>query len=251
MRNTRCHFCPCVFNDKHAYCEHVVMEHNDQIPENCEPLEFAYALLTGKSMDSHVCVMCRRNKVHFNTETLKYERICEDPKCKEAYVKMMKDRMVNVYGKEHLLNDADMQRKMLQNHADAKDYIWDDQHKFRVVGTYEIDFLDHLKSLDWSPADICAPSMNDYTYKWNDGTTHIYIPDFYIISLGLEVEIKQGNFDSSFMEHNREIEHLKDLRMKREAAKGGIHYIKIMDKDYTEFDSEYVKSDMNKPDGGE
>lgn len=246
MRNTKCPFCSNVYNDKHKFCTHVINKHNDQVPEDLEPLEWAYSLMVHKPV-GRLCTQCHKRNVHFNTDTLKYERLCDSAKCKEDYTKMMKSRMMNKYGKEHLLNDADMQRKMLYNHADAKDYKWDDEHIFRVIGTYEVDFLDHLKSLDWSPADIITPSPNNYWYKWEDGSTHLYIPDFFIPSLALEVEIKQGGFNDSFMVHNRDIEHRKDLRMKKEASKSGIHYIKILDKNYEEFDESYVNSSNNRP----
>lgn len=247
MRNTKCPFCNKVFNDKHDYCEHIVNQHNDQIPEDCEiPLEFAYSLLVHKNM-GRVCVMCRKNQVHFNQNTLKYERLCDDPKCKEAYVKSMKNNMKNVYGKEHLLNESEMQRKMIYNHALARDYVWDDKHTFRIIGSYEEDFLNKLKSLNWSPDDIIAPSPNTYTYKWKDGTVHLYIPDFFLPSLSLEVEIKENTNKSSRMEHSREIEYLKDKQMERECAKSGIHYIKIVEKNYDEFIEDYIESDHNAP----
>ena len=246
MRNTRCPFCSMIFNDKQKYCHHIALKHNEQVPPELEPLEYAYSLLVHKDV-GRVCVMCKKNPVHFNQDTLKYERLCDRPQCKEEYVKMMKSRMVKVYGHEHLLNDADMQRKMLYNHANAKDYIWDNDHKFRIIGSYAEDFLNKLKSLGWSPNDIIAPSPNNYWYKWGDGTQHLYIPDFFIPSLTLDVEIKQGGFNDSYMEHNRDIEHRKDLMMQRMCEKSGRHYIKIMDKDYTEFEKLYVKSDNNQP----
>lgn len=246
MRSTRCLFCERIFNDKQNFCHHVAYKHNDQIPEEYEPLEFAYSLLVHKDV-GRVCVQCRKNSVHFNQETLKYERLCDNPACKEAYTKMMKERMVKVYGKEHLLNEAEMQRKMIYNHANAHDYAWDNKHKFRVIGTYEVDFLDHLKSLHWTPNDIIAPSPNNYWYKWKDGTTHLYIPDFFIPSLSLEVEIKESNNTHPRMEHMREIEYLKDNRMEFETKKTNINYIKILDKKYEDFDRIYVKSDNNRP----
>ena len=98
MRNTKCRFCSKIFNDKQKYCNHVAETHNDQVPEGCEPLEFAYSLLVNKPM-GRVCVMCKQKPVKFNDTTLKYERLCSNPACKEAYVKMMKERMVKVYGK--------------------------------------------------------------------------------------------------------------------------------------------------------
>lgn len=247
MRNTRCYFCSMIFNDKQKYCNHIAMKHNDQIPDECDPLEFAYSLLVNKPI-GRLCTECHKHYVHFNTESLKYERICDDPACKESYTRMMKERMMKVYGKEHMLNDADMQRKMIYNHANAHDYIWNEKYKFRVIGTYEVDFLDHLHALNWSAADIIAPSPNNYWYKWEDGTQHLYIPDFYIPSLNLEVEIKQSGFNESFMIHNRDIEHRKDSMMKNTCKKFGIYYIKIFDKIYTEFDKLYVKSDNNRPD---
>lgn len=247
MRNTRCPFCNKVFNDKHEYCAHIVNRHNDQIPEDVElPLEFAYSLLVHKNM-GRLCVVCKKNNVDFNQNTLKYARLCSNPACKAAYVKSMKNNMVGVYGKEHLLNDAEMQRKMIFNHANAKDYVWDSTHKFRIIGSYEEDFLNQLKKLNWSPDDIIAPSPNTYTYKWKDGTEHLYIPDFYIPSLSLEVEIKESDNTHPRMEHSREIEHLKDARMAHEAAKSGIHYIKIVDKNYDDFLADYVESDRNVP----
>ena len=247
MRNTSCPFCPKIFNDKHKFCHHIASKHNEQVPEDAEPLEFAYSLLVHKPI-GRLCVMCKKNPVKFNSETLKYARLCDNPECKEAYVKLMKDRMVKVYGQEHLLNDADMQRKMIYNHPNARDFIWDESHKFRIIGTYEEDFLRMLRSIGWSPNDVIAPSPNNYWYKWKDGTLHLYMPDFYIPSLALEVEIKESDNKHPRMEHSREIEYLKDARMHAEEKKTNIHYIKIVDKNYTDFMQDYVKSDMNHPD---
>jgi hypothetical protein len=247
VRNTKCPFCQRIFNDKHKYCSHIAMVHNDQIPEEYEALEYAYSLLVHKDI-GRLCTVCRKNNVHFNQETLKYERICSDPNCKKEYAyNVAKQRMINKYGKAHLLDDADKQREMIFNHPQAKDFVWDEKHKFRVIGTYEFDFLTKLKSLDWSPADIIAPSPNNYYYRWADGSVHLYIPDFYIPSLALEVEIKESDNGHSRMEHAREMEHLKDAYMAAESRKNGIHYLKIVDKKYDEFMKEYVKSDTNAP----
>ena len=246
MRNKRCPFCSMIFDDKQKFCNHVANIHNDQCPEDIEPLEFAYNLLVGRE-PGRLCIMCKKNKVNFNQSTLKYERFCDNPQCKEEYVKLVKGRMVNKYGKEHLLNDADMQRKMIYNHPLAKDFIWDDKHKFRVIGSYEYDFLNTLKSLGWSPNDVIAPSPNNYPYKWKDGSEHLYIPDFYIPSLSLEVEIKESDNTHPRMEHEREMEYIKDAMMKRIGKSKSINYIKIVDKKYDDFINDYVKSDNNQP----
>ena len=246
MRNRKCPFCPAVFNEKQNFCKHVVIKHNDQIPEEVEiPLEYAYSLMVNKPM-GRLCTECHKNNVPFNTSTLKYARFCSD-QCKDKYVETVKNRMKNKYGKEHLLDDPEYQEKMINNHPNAKDYIWDDKHKFRIIGTYEEDFLNKLKSLNWNPDDILAPSPHIIYYKWKDGTEHFYIPDFELPSISLIVEIKQGNFNTSYMEHNREIEALKDRAARNFCEENNMHYIKIIDKDYTEFMRDYVKSDQNQP----
>jgi hypothetical protein len=247
MRAVRCRFCSTSFagkEKKHKYCHHIVNKHIEQIPEELHDnkLEFAYSLFVNKPM-GRLCLMCRKKSVHFNDETLKYERLCDDPECKTAYIRMMKERMKKVYGKEHLLNEAEMQRKMLYNHPNAQDYVWG-EYTFRVIGSYEVDFLNFLRKHDWSPADIICPSPNDYHYKWDDGTWHLYIPDFFIPSLSLEVEIKDGSETPiPGREHNREIELLKDKRMAQICAKSSLNYIKIVGKNYDEFIEKYIKSD--------
>jgi hypothetical protein len=246
MRNKRCPFCPMMFDDKHKFCHHISNVHNDQVPDDAEPLEFAYSLLVNKPI-GRVCTVCRKNKVNFNQSSLKYDRLCDNPKCKEEYVKLVKGRMKDKYGKEHLLDTAEQQRKMIYNHPLAKDYKWDDEHTFRVIGSYEYNFLDYLKSIGWSPNDIIAPSPHDYYYTWKDGTKHLYIPDFYIPSLSLEVEIKESDNHHPRMEHSREIEYLKDAMMAKNAKQTAINYIKIVDKDYNDFFRDYVKSDNNQP----
>ena len=201
------------YDEKHKFCNHIAKIHNDQCPEDSEPLEYAYSIMVNKPM-GRTCIMCHRNPVNFNQSTLKYERFCSNPNCKEEYVKLVKGRMKSKYGQEHLLNTAEMQRKMIFNHPNAKDFVWDDKHTFRVIGTYEYDFLKTLKELGWSPSDVIAPSPNDYWYKWKDGSQHLYIPDFYIPSLALEIEIKESDNQHPRMEHSREIEYLKDGMMK-------------------------------------
>jgi len=218
----------------------------DQIPEEVEPLEFAYGLLpinSNKPM-GRLCVMCKKNNTAFNKETLKYSRFCQAPKCKEDYKNLRKDRF-NAKGiPEHPMTDPEYQRKMLARHQNAQKYVWNDQYSFDIIGKLEEAWLNKLKELDWDPADIFMPSPVTYYYRWPDGSVHMYIPDCYLASLSLEVEIKD-DFDGAIpgREHNREIEKLKDQRMKVITANSNINYIKIIGKDYNEFLSTYVKGD--------
>ena len=77
MKRRQCPYCNNVYADKQSFCNHIVRKHNDQIPEDCEDgLEFAYAKLVNKPIGRY-CTQCHTNKVHFNDQTLKYERLCE------------------------------------------------------------------------------------------------------------------------------------------------------------------------------
>ena len=49
------------------------------------------------------------------------------------------------------------------------------------------------------------------------------------------------------MEHLRDIENRKAAMMENECKKLGHHYLKILDKNYDEFISDYVKTDNNRP----
>jgi hypothetical protein len=63
----------------------------------------------------------------------------------------------------------------------------------------------------------------------------------------LEVEIKDSDNTHPRMEHSRDIEHLKDQMMMKRMKKSAMNYIKIVDKNYTDFLNDYVKSDQNQP----
>ena len=87
------------------------------------------------------------------------------------------------------------------------------------------------RELHWPEADICAPSPHTYEYEYN-GKKHFYIPDFFIPSLVLEIEIKQSNeCRMNPISYAKSIE--KDKLMK--SMKRLFNYIKIVDKNYSEF----------------
>ena len=77
-----------------------------------------------------------------------------------------------------------------------------------------------------------APSPHTYYYIF-DNKKHFYIPDFYIPSLNLEVEIKDGG-DNPNMHHK-----IQDVDKKKEAEKDKLmssnrntfNYIKIVNKE--------------------
>ena len=74
---------------------------------------------------------------------------------------------------------------------DSDDLIFKNPYTDNSLSNDEKSFLQMLDVfLNFEPNDVYSPSPNAYLYKYND-EEHQYIPDMYIPSLNLEVEIKE------------------------------------------------------------
>lgn len=235
-RKIHCSFCDTYYLEADQYAMHLESEHADLIPQNMSGWQFYYYQKTGKM--SGKCVICKKETT-WNDKTHKYNRFCNNPKCKDKYREMFKKRMIGKYGKIHLLNDPDMQRKMLANRSIAGEYTWSKNPNIKIgyVSGFEKKFLEFLDlDLDFDPNDIMSPSPHTYYYTY-EGKEHFYIPDFFIPSLDLEVEIKDGgnnpNTIQKIVEVDKEKERLKDAVMK--SNKNTFNYVKIVNNEFTKF----------------
>lgn len=249
----KCKFCDSLFSDDITYVAHLERRHSDMIPEDMSSYQYYYFQKTGKTSGN--CVMCK-GKTGWNEKTHKYKRFCDNPKCKEAYVEMFRSRMIGKYGKITLLNDPEHQKKMLANRRISGVYTWSEHRKeIPYTGTYELSFLEFMDSvLDFDPDDIIAPSPHTYYYIY-EGEKKFYIPDFFIPSLNLEIEIKDGG-DNPNMHHkiqdvDKVKEALKDEVMKSNS--NNFNYLKIVNKQndiiFKYFDKarENFVNNINKP----
>lgn len=224
-----CKICKEKYSSLEGLYSHLEEEHSAQIPPDMSTTHFYYYLKTGREHGN--CVMCKQPTT-FNEKTKKYNRFCNDPACKMKYKEIVDKRMIGVYGKVNLLNDPNHQRKMLMNRSISGLYNFKGVDK-PYVGSYELDFLKTMDLFfDWDPSDIVSPSPHTYYYVY-EGEKHFYIPDFYIMSLGLEIEVKDGG-DNPNMHHkiqdvDKEKEKLKDKVMHTQKIN---HYIKITNKNY-------------------
>ena len=232
----RCKFCDEIFIEVNRYVLHLDEEHHDMIPKDMLPWQFYYYLKTGKS-EGH-CVICKK-PTKWNDQTHKYHRFCDNPKCKEIYRKQFSDRMIGKYGKISLLDDPAQQKKMLANRKISGKYRWSTSPLVEIpyTGSYERAFLEFLDlDMHYDASDIIAPSPHTYYYIY-EGKKHFYIPDFYIGSLNLEVEIKDGgdnpNTHPKIQAVDKEKERLKDAVMRSNA--NTFNYIKITNKDHIRF----------------
>lgn len=129
------------------------------------------------------------------------------------------------------MKDMAHQKEMLAARHISGKYIWTDGTEFTYTGSYEKKFLEYLDVfLHWPSSDIMFPAPQLFPYTQPDGTEHVHIPDGYISSLNLIVNIK-----SSTNQHYRlrdiEIEKAED----RAIEKSNFNYIKIYDNQFGKF----------------
>lgn len=221
-----------VHSAKYIMGEHYEKKHKELLPPDMDGFRWFYYLLTKKDRGS--CVECH-NETDFNYVTMKYSRFCNNPACKQKYKEERDRRMMAKHGKIYLLDDPEMQKKMQQGRRIAGIYNWsDNKTKFPYLGSYEKDFIEHLdKDLHWPASDIMMPSPHTYTYEY-EGKAHFYIPDAFIPSLNLEIEIKDDGSAKNISQESREKDKLKEELMK--SCSNIFNYIKIVSKNYTEFE---------------
>ena len=237
VKSYKCPHCGVKYKSLQTWGNHVANTHPELIPSGWSYSRYFYYVLTNKTHG--VCIECKKD-TNWNETTQKYERFCDNPECKEKYREKFKSRMINKYGKETLLNDPEQQRKMLAGRRISGKYTFANGKQIGYVGSYEKDFLIMLdRFLKFDPDGIMMPSPHTYEYDYknpndieNEGK-HFFIPDAYIPSLNLEIEIKQNtNMHPKLLKIDKVKELQKDKMMK---SLSNVNYIKIVEKDYTEF----------------
>lgn len=226
----KCLICNKKFPTTSSLYSHMENKHKEELPNNFSPSQYHFYLKTGKEHGS--CVVCGDN-TDWNESTNKYHRFCNNKICKEKYIAEFKKRMVSKYGKVSLLDDPEHQRKMLANRKISGTYVWTDGSKKTYTGNYELDFLKFLDAfMDFDSNDVITPSPHTYNYIY-EGERKFYIPDIYIPSLNLEIEIKASdNMHHKIQAVDKVKEKLKDDVM---YSIKNINYVKVMDKKYDSF----------------
>ena len=233
----RCPICRKPYKTLTGWAAHMNLEHPENRPEGFSDSRYFYFALTGRT--SGKCVTCG-GETEWNETTQKYNRFCNNPKCKEKYKEVFNKRMINKYGRTTLCDDPEQQRKMLLAKKNSGYYELSDGSKIEYVSSYEKHFLmmmDHLFRIHGN--DIMGPSPHTYYYNYvnpedkeNEGRK-FYIADYYIPSMNLEVEIKQNtSTHPKILRVDKVKEKCKDEMMKTIKS---VNYIKIVDKNYEDF----------------
>ena len=226
----KCTICNDKFNHIEDLYQHLEDEHNGLIPKNFTSSQYFYFLKTGK--DKGRCIICKKPTKWCNV-TNKYKRFCENPKCKDIYREIFKKRMIGKYGKIHLLSNPEQQKKMLANRKISGEYIWSDGAKKTYTGSYELDLLKFLDIfLQFDSDDVMTPSPHVYYYEY-EGEEKFYIPDAFIASLGLEIEVKDGGDNENKHGKIQAVDKVKErLKDKVLMSQTTFSYIKVTNKNY-------------------
>lgn len=226
---------------KCPYCElrierdklagHIVKKHEDMIPEGYTASRVAFNAINKK--EKGYCTVCRK-EAPWNEDKRRYERICDDPKCKSAYIKMTEERLQKSRGvtKQEMLSDPEFQDKMLKHRSISGTYKFSSGGSIDYVGTYEKKFLEFMDEfLNVKASDIQAPGPTIEYYF--EGKKHFWITDFYYIPYNLVLDIKDGGDNPN----NRQMpEYRAKQAAKEKAIKDGkqYNYIRLTNNQFTQ-----------------
>lgn len=234
QKKYKCPYCEGRFTRAKLHI-HIQEKHEDLIPEGYTALRVAFNTINNKT-EGH-CIMCG-NVTDWNEDKGRYERLCNDPKCHEAYKKMVAERTKKKYGTERLQTDPEyaeyVQRKALAGRKMHGEYTFADGGKIEYFGSYERKFLQFMDQvMHCESEDILAPAPSiKYQYE---GKTHLYIPDFYYIPYNLIIEIKDGGSNPNNHPHRTGEDELK-LRAKEEAIiqLNEFSYVRVVNNDFSQ-----------------
>lgn len=227
----KCPFCDKKYIDKAALYAHMEREHKydlEGLPAAQVYFNFKnrYALTKGFGKS-----IIWGKPTAFNVTTERYEKF-SNQKERELYRELFRQRMIKKYGKDTLLNDPEQQKKMLANRSISGKFVWDNGEETTYTGSYEKQFLEFLSlTYDWeNPSDIMAPAPMIIDYVNSKGEKRFHIPDFYIQSLNLIINIKSST-NMGYRLRDIEDEQLEDAAIK----KTSYNYIKIYDNKFQNF----------------
>lgn len=228
---------------KCPYCEarversklhiHIQNEHEDLIPEGYTALRVAFNAINNKT-EGH-CIICK-GVTDWNEDKARYERLCNNPACHEAYKKIVAERTRKIYGTDRLQTDpayADyVQRRALEGRKMSGKYTFADGGVLSYMGTYEKRFLEFMDTVMHAKSeDILAPGPSiKYVFQ---GQNHIYISDFFYVPYNLIIEIKDGG--SNRNNHPKRLgEEEEKIKAKEKAVEDlkMFNYVRVTDNDF-------------------
>lgn len=231
-KSFKCPLCDKKYVSKQSLYDHMDNNHKDNLL-GLSPAHYYFDWRNRNTTHKGKCTECGKETL-FNEKTEKYDRLCKNPKCKDAYVAKFRARMLNK-GKDPLtqLQDPERQKLMLEHRKISGKYKWSDGKLFTYTGTYELDLLQYLdKVLQYPSCEVFAPAPQIYNYTCN-GKKHFYIPDIYLADIKLLIEVKAVQSGNGYRDRDYGLEVLKEQAVNEDMKNNkDLHYIKVFNKKY-------------------
>jgi len=227
----KCVFCSRKYIVEDALYNHMEQEHKDELHGlPAQQIAFNWRNRYALTKEFGKCVMTGKT-TKFNTVTGRYERFAND-KARQQYREYFKRNMIRKYGKATILDEPEQQKKMLANRSISGEYKWNRGTKTPYVGSYERKFLEYIDVyLDWeNPGDVMGPAPMTFPYITAEGKRKFHIPDFYITSLNLIVNIKASD-NKHYRLRDIDDEKAQDAAIK----KSNFNYLKLYDNKFDKF----------------
>lgn len=233
----KCPICGKAYKEVGTFGNHMRNEHPGTIPEDWSNLRYAYFVHTGKSRGR--CRECG-GETPWNEATGAYAKICGSEACRKKFRDRFMAGMRARYGRSNLLDDPNFRERMLTHRRISGEYEFSDGGKVGYMGTLEKNFLQMLDVFFRFPsADVLSPSPNRYLYYYENENDldhkgmHTYVPDFFIPSCNLEIELKaKDNQRPKYLMIDSVKDAAKDIMMLKNPI---VNYVKIYADDFHVF----------------
>jgi len=226
----KCPYCAKIFNESEMLYKHVEVSHEDMITKDKSVKQTIY---DETHSGDHLCQICKINKCIWNEKSGRYSTLCDNPQCREEARRRFKENYKKKNGKEHSINDPEIQKEMMKKRKTSGIYKFQDGGTLSYISSYEKDFLEFYDlTLGYTSDTIIeCPYVFNYVYE---GKNHFYIPDYYIPLYDLIIEVKADDdiTHPKILAVDKEMEKLKDEAVKKD---GTHNFIKIVDKKYDQF----------------
>ncbi|MFW6273046.1 MAG: hypothetical protein ACOC2U_04645 [bacterium] len=227
----RCPDCPMKFLEVGALYEHVKETHRDNIPEKVTVKQYVFNRKYKKTKGQ--CVIDRK-ETKWNEEKGKYERYCSE-RCRKKARENFKKNAKRKLGTINPAANPEHQIKAIKGRRYSGEYKFKDGGIVGYSSSFEKDFLIFLdEDMGFNSSEVEQAEMIFEIFF--DGKLRFHIPDFYLPSYKLIVQIKDGgsnpNTNSHIQNEGRARQKLADKAI---IDDGNYNYIKIVNKDYTNF----------------
>ena len=227
-----CPYCNKRFH-RDAMIGHIDRMHEEQLPKGFTPLQMTFHIANNRPVDyRRKCRVCGK-PTEWDENKGRYNFLCSNPRCKDLWVKNMKNNMGDKFGAYRPTATPEGLKKMLASRKISGKYKWSDGVIFDYTGSYELATLKFFdKVLNVKSEDIeCPGPVINYNFK---GKNHLYITDLYYRPYNLVIEVKDGG-DNPRGGANIALTREKQMAKEQHIIKNtDFNYLRLTDKDFSQ-----------------